>query len=202
MTRNATACPPLRLPDADIELHETFLEISEARRLFDTLKTTVAWSQHRVRVFGREYPCPRLSAWYGDASAIYRYSGQTLEPIAWTPELLLLRDRVAEHCRCELNSVLLNLYRDGSDGMGWHSDDEPELGPDPLIASLSIGETRKFRMRHRNRRDLSAQAWWLPPGSLFVMRGKTQRYWQHELPKTKRRVRPRINLTFRMVREA
>ena len=85
--------------------------------------------------------------------------------------------------------------------MGWHSDDEPELGPDPLIASLSIGETRKFRMRHRNRKDLSAVAWWLNPGSLFVMRGATQRHWQHEVPKTKRRVRPRINLTFRMIGE-
>ena len=200
MKQGLTEGTSFELPDADIEFQESFLSASEANRLFKKLEATIAWSQHRVRIFGRDYPCPRLSAWYGDASATYRYSGQTLEPKCWTAELLDLKNRVSEHCAAELNSVLLNLYRDGSDGMGWHSDDEPELGPEPLIASISAGETRKFRMRHRKRKDLPARSWSLTPGSLFIMRGPTQRYWQHEVPKTKRVIHPRINLTFRMVR--
>ena len=188
-----------RLPDGEIEYEESFLETDEADRLFDALNRSIQWSQHYVRVFGREYPCPRLSAWYGNPTAIYRYSGQTLSPEPWTRELQDLRRRIGERCRTQFDSVLLNLYRDGKDGMGWHSDDERELGPEPVIASLSLGAVRRFKMKHRRLRDLPTRSWPLANGSLFIMRGSTQHLWKHEIPKTRRVVGPRINLTFRWI---
>jgi alkylated DNA repair dioxygenase AlkB len=159
----------------------------------------VEWEQHRIRIRGREIASPRLSAWYGDPDAHYRYSGLSLEPRPWLPVILELKSRVEAACDEPFNSVLLNLYRDGSDSMGWHSDDEPELGERPLIASLSLGATRRFRLRHRRRKDLEPVAIDLEGGSLLIMEGDTQRFWKHQVPKTKRTVEPRINLTFRNI---
>lgn len=187
------------LPDGEIEYQESFLETSEANRLFKILQSGVHWSQHHVRVFGREHACPRLSAWYGNPTAVYRYSGQTLYPEPWTNELDGLRLRLERRCQAQFDGVLLNLYRDGKDGMGWHSDDERELGPEPVIASLSLGAVRRFKMKHRTRRDISTRTWPLANGSLLIMRGSTQLCWKHEVPKTKRVVGPRINLTFRWI---
>ena len=156
-----------------------------------------AWRQERITVFGKPYLQPRLSAWYGDLS--YRYSGIRLEPLPWTPLLLELRRRIESLCGCEFNSVLLNYYRDGNDGMGMHSDDERELGPQPAIASLSLGETRDFVMRHRHRDDLDTLKLPLPAGSLLLMQGDTQRNWRHGIRKLRRSCGPRLNLTFRRV---
>jgi len=193
------AVQALDLPDADVVHVPDFLPLAVADRLLAALGGEIAWTQHRVRVFGREHPCPRLSAWYGDPHAVYRYSGQTLAPEPWTPALAELRARVEAFCAERFDGVLLNLYRDGRDGMGWHSDDERELGPAPTIASVSLGEARRFQLRHRVRRDLPVATLPLAHGSLLVMRGATQRHWRHGVPKTRRAVGARLNLSFRCV---
>lgn len=163
------------------------------RRLIDSGE----WRQERITVYGKPYLQPRLSAWYGDQS--YRYSGIRLEPLPWSPLLLELKHRVETLTGLEYNSVLLNYYRDGNDGMGMHSDDEPELGPQPAIASLNLGETRDFVMRHRHRKDLETLKLPLPAGSLLLMQGDTQRNWRHGIRKLRRACGARINLTFRRI---
>lgn len=173
---------------------------NEADVLLAQLVGQVPWRQHRVRVFGREYPTPRLCAWYGDAEARYAYSGQSLSPLPWLPPLAVLRGRLESALGRPFNSVLVNLYRDGADGMGWHSDDEASLGPEPVIASLSVGATRRFVLRHRQRADLPPVELSLHAGDLWVMAGALQTHWRHAVPKTRRPVGTRINLTFRLVR--
>ena len=164
----------------------------------------VPWRAERIVVFGREVAQPRLSAWYGDADAAYTYSGLHLQPRPWTPLLADLKQRVERACGTEFNSVLLNYYRDHRDGMGFHADDEPELGPRPSIASLSLGERRVFVMKRRVARGAAPSA--TPPvripldsGSLLLMRGETQRHWLHGIAKLGRPCGPRVNLTFRRI---
>jgi alkylated DNA repair dioxygenase AlkB len=188
----------LPLPDGCVYRLSRFVADPEAACLFDTLSAELAWAPHRVRLFGREHPTPRLCAWYGDADARYAYSGQALVPLPWPPALARLRARVQAALGRPFNSVLCNLYRDGADSMGWHSDDEASLGPQPVIASLSLGATRRFAMRHRDRRYPSLTLL-LEHGDLLVMAGDTQQRWQHAVPRTRRPVAPRINLTFRTV---
>ena len=188
----------LELAGADLRFDPHFLADGEAAEAFAALRDSLPWSVHRIRLFGREVDSPRLSAWLGEPGASYRYSGTRFEPHPWTPALRALRDRVAVAAGVEFNSVLANRYRSGADHMGWHSDDEPELGPEPVIASLSLGATRRFRLRHR--RGDPALAIDLPPGSLLVMRGQTQRLYRHALPRTARPVGERLNLTFRWIR--
>jgi alkylated DNA repair dioxygenase AlkB len=188
---------PLHLADADLLFDPRFLDSTEAGAAFAALRNSLPWEVHRIRLFGRTVDSPRLSAWIGDPDAAYRYSGTRFEPHPWTPELRALRDRVAQAAGVGFNSVLANLYRSGADAMGWHSDDERELGPRPVIASLSLGATRRFRLKHRRGHpglDLD-----LPAGSLLLMRGGTQHAYRHALPRTARPVGERINLTFRHV---
>jgi alkylated DNA repair dioxygenase AlkB len=189
---------PLSLPGADLHFDPAFLAPEEAAAAFAALRHAIPWEVHRIRLFGRDVDSPRLSAWIGDPGTAYRYSGATFEPHPWPPALQALRARVAAAAGSPLNSVLANLYRDGRDYMGWHSDDERALGPEPVIASLSLGATRRFRLRRRDdaRVGLVLE---LPPGSLLVMRGPTQRNTRHALPRTARPVGERINLTFRQV---
>ena len=193
------ALAPLLLPGADLLFDPAFLPTSEAGRLLAQLTEEVAWEQRSIRLFGQEVPQPRLTAWYGDPAARYTYSGLSWEPRPWTPALLNLRHRLEAATSARFNSVLLNHYRDGRDSMGWHSDDEPELGPAPAIASLSLGATRRFRLRPRAGLAHPPFGLDLPHGSLLLMRGPTQQHWQHALPKTARPVGPRLNLTFRWV---
>lgn len=188
---------PVPLPDADVRFDPGWLGVAEASALFATLLDGIPWENHPVRLFGREHPAPRLSCWIGDAGAAYRYSGVRREPRPWTPALAGLRERVAQAADAAFDSVLANLYRDGRDAMGWHADDEPELGRAPVIASLSLGATRRFVLRHRSGAPRLALD--LPPGSLLVMRGATQAHYRHALPRTARPVGPRINLTFRRI---
>ena len=193
---------PILLPQADLLFDPNFLPESEASTLRAQLTAEVAWEQRAIRMFGRELPQPRLTAWHGDPAARYTYSGLTWEPRPWTSALLDLRQRVAAATGARFNSVLLNYYRDGRDSMGWHADDEPELGPSPVIASLSLGATRRFRLRPIGpKAGALAQPLGLdlPNGSLLLMRGPTQHCWQHALPKTARPTGPRLNLTFRWV---
>jgi alkylated DNA repair dioxygenase AlkB len=162
------------------------------------LVADLPWRQQSVRLFGRWIPEPRLTSWHGDPGASYRYSGRTNEPSPWLPVLQELRQEVEQAVGARFNSVLANRYRSGFDHMGWHSDDEPELGPEPLIASLSFGAPRRLQFRPRPKGPI-ALSLDLPPGSLLVMGGQTQRRYQHRVAKTAVAVPERINLTFRWV---
>lgn len=190
----------LDLPDADVRYLPDAFTPEEAARLFGLLREGTAWREETITIFGLERRVPRLVAWHGDPGARYTYSGVVHDPLPWTPALLEVRERVESLSGHRFNSVLLNLYRHGRDGMGWHADDEPELGRDPVIASVSLGATRRFRLRHRKRRETVPID--LDHGSLLLMQGPTQHHWVHAVPKTVRPVGERINLTFRDVRPA
>ena len=185
----------IELPDAEVDYRGGFFTPDEARTLFDDLRAEIGWERHRVRIRGREVDCPRLSGWEGDEA--YSYSGLTLRPAPWTPRVAAVRRRIEAAAGQRFNSVLANLYRDGADRLGWHADDEPELGPAPVIASASFGAPRRFLLRPK--RGGAAVPIVLEPGSLLVMRGGTQRHWIHSVPPTRRPVGPRINLTFRRI---
>lgn len=187
------------LPDGDLRLWPGAFEADEAGELFTELRQGIDWQQEEVVIFGARRRVPRLVAWHGDPSAHYTYSGTEHLPRPWNPQLQRIRERVQGLAGAPFNAVLLNLYRDGRDGMGWHSDDEPELGAAPVIASVSLGATRRFCLRHRRRKDLKVDLS-LGHGSLLLMAGSTQRHWVHAVPKTTRAVGERINLTFRLVR--
>ena len=189
---------PLPLEDAELAYDPHWLDEGAAGALQVALRDTVPWEVHRIRLFGREHASPRLSCWIGDPGASYRYSGASFQPQPWPPMLLPIRERLSRELGIDFNSVLANRYRDGGDAMGWHADDERELGPEPLIASLSLGATRRFVLRHRQDpgRRLALE---LPHGSLLVMAGPTQRHYRHALPRTAKPVAERINLTFRRV---
>ena len=185
---------PNALPD--IDHRPRWLSPMEADALFDALFDAVPWEVHRIRMFGRWVDSPRLSCWIGDEEAAYRYSGTLFEPRPWLPILLDVRKRLEVECNAFFNSVLANLYRDGRDAMGWHRDDEPELGDAPLIASLSLGATRRFQLKDADgvRHPIE-----LTNGDLLLMSGDSQRRYRHALPRTAKPVGPRINLTFRYI---
>jgi alkylated DNA repair dioxygenase AlkB len=189
----------LALPDGEVILYEAFFTPAESEQLFTQLLATTQWAQSHLKIYGKEIAEPRLTAWYGDAGKSYTYSGITRQPLAWTPALSQIKERVESVAQSTFNSVLLNLYRDGRDSIGWHQDNEPELGQNPVIASVSFGATRRFRLRHKRRKDLPLVELDLTQGSLLIMRGTTQHFWQHQIPKTAELVGPRINLTFRMI---
>jgi alkylated DNA repair dioxygenase AlkB len=188
----------LDLPDGEAWYWPAAFEAAKATGLMASVRNGIDWRAEEIVMFGRHVPVPRRVAWHGDPGARYTYSGTPHLPEPWTPALACIRDRVQELTGARFNAVLLNLYRDGRDGMGWHADDEPELGPDPVIASVSLGATRRFCLRHRRRRDLRVVLP-LAHGSLLLMSGATQRHWVHALPKTTAPVGERINLTFRQV---
>jgi alkylated DNA repair dioxygenase AlkB len=211
------------LPGADVALDPDWLPRTEADTLMETLLTELPWEVHRIRMFGRVVDSPRLSCWIGDPGASYAYSGTRFEPHPWPDVLLPIRERASATCGEDFDSVLANLYRDGRDSMGWHRDDEPELGPGPVIASLSLGATRRFLLKPNqgqgprdagsrservqgsargtglSRGRSSTVALVLAHGSLLLMRGDTQRNVRHALPRTARPVGPRVNLTFRRI---
>lgn len=188
----------LPLPDAQLRYDAHWLPPAHADALLVALRDEIPWETHRLRLFGRWHDSPRRSCWIGDPDAAYTYSGTRFAPRPWSPILLALRARVQQAAGTRFNSVLANLYRDGRDGMGWHSDDEPELGPQPVIASLSLGAERRFLLK---RREPGARASGLPlaHGSLLIMAGDTQRHYRHALPRSARVIGARINLTFRWV---
>ena len=189
---------PLPLPGAGLAFDPHWLPATEADASFASLLAQVPWEVHRIRLFGREVDSPRLSCWIGDAGTAYTYSGKRFAPHAWPAVLQSLRARLVLGLGIDFNSVLANRYRDGRDAMGWHADDEPELGPRPVIASLSLGATRRFVLKSRGA-PVQRLALDLPHGSLLVMRGETQRHYRHALPRTARPVGERINLTFRRI---
>ena len=172
-----------------------FLTADESQRFYNQLSAAVPWRQEPISMFGRTVLQPRLQAWYGDKT--YSYSGLTMSPEPWISPLLNLKQRCEHVAQTSFNSVLANYYRDGNDSMGWHQDNEAELGLNPIIASISLGETRRFVLKHlhcKSKYELE-----LTSGSLLIMAGTTQHFWQHGIPKTKRAKHGRINLTFRTV---
>lgn len=187
------------LNDQGILLYDPdFLALEESRGLFQKLRSELCWRQDTITLFGKTHPLPRLQAFYGDSGVSYTYSRIALEALDWTPDLAALRARLEHQLAASFQGVLCNLYRHGLDYAAWHSDNEPELGPRPLIASLSLGETRRFALRHRHDRAKKL-ALDLAPGSLLVMKGELQQHWLHQLVKTRKKCEERINLTFRPV---
>ena len=175
--------------------HPHFLAAEEAERLFARLKEQTPWKQETAS-FGR--PFPRLTAYYADAGVHYTYTGVTHPALAWPDELLALRRRIEGAAQAPFNSLLLNYYRDGNDSIGYHTDAGPEVGPEPIVPSLSLGSPRLFYLQHvRTRERLTFE---LGGGSLLVMAGTTQHHWRHAVPKTRKPVGERINLTFRDIR--
>lgn len=195
----ATVQQQIPIEDGSLTLLRDWIPPAEALDLFSLLRDELAWEQSVIRIAGVHRQIPRLNAWYGDKGASYRYSGTNFDPIPWTPTLAQLRTRLVEALAIEFNSVLANLYRDGNDCVGWHSDDEKELGREPCIASISLGTERRFVMKHKRDKSIPRIELKLPPGSLLVMSGTTQHHWIHQLPRTKLPVGPRINLTFRRI---
>jgi alkylated DNA repair dioxygenase AlkB len=193
----------IELPDATLTYHPDCFSLTQSNTFLTQLldSNIIHWQQKNIKIFNRIIPEPRLNAWYGDEEAIYTYSGLVNYPLPWIPILLELKKHVEQITQTSFNSVLLNRYRNGSDSMGWHSDDEPELGINPVIASLSLGATRQFQFKHRTNKQLPLHRISLTPGSLLVMSGNTQKYWKHCLPKVRQSdsVGERVNLTFRYI---
>ena len=191
----------IELPQAELLYLPLWVDAVTADCWLQALIAETPWSQPQVRLYGRSFAVPRLVAWYGDAQARYRYSGLVHEPLPWTPLLAVVRQRVEQQVGESLNGVLLNLYRDGQDAMGWHSDDEPELGPEPLVVSLNLGATRRFDLRRTGSTRIE-HSLELEHGSLLVMSGPTQHHWQHQIARTRKVLTPRLNLTFRQIRRS
>jgi len=188
------------LPDCQLRYLPGFLRPDRAEAIFRHLQAEVPWREDTITLFGKTYLQPRLTALYGEGGITYSYSGITMHPLPFTPLLQELREAVEHESGHDFSTVLINLYRDGRDSNGWHADDERELGPAPVIASLSLGAPRAFLMRHRHLKGQRFRLL-LEPGSLLLMAGDTQRFWLHQVPKTRRAVGPRINLTFRKIFE-
>jgi len=186
----------LDLPQADISYYQNF--IADHSVIYHQLLNDLQWRQDTLRMYGKSVLIPRMNAWYGDKGAAYTYSGLNMSPIPWTDSLLALKQQVEQQLNTRFNSVLANYYRDGADSVAWHSDDEAELGHQPIIASLSFGATRRFSLRQRQQQTTPVHID-LEGGSLLVMAGSTQQYWHHQIPKTAKPVAGRINLTFRRV---
>ena len=167
--------------------------------LAQELMTSTPWRAEQIVVWGKSYPQPRLIAWYGDETKNYSYSGIALQPLPWTATLIDVKSRVEDATGAVFNSVLLNYYRNNQDSMGFHSDDEPELGVQPIIASLSLGAERTFVLKHKSSKHEKAVRLKLPSGSLLLMRGDTQRNWKHGIGKESAACGPRVNLTFRRI---
>jgi len=175
----------------------SFLNNATAKKYFDYFFEGIEWQSDTIRIFGKTYLIPRLQAWYGDEDARYSYSNIDLKPLPWSPELLALKKKVESFSDGTYNSVLLNLYRDGRDSNGWHSDDEKELGERAEIASLTLGQERAFHLKHKVKKLKKKMV--LENGSLLIMRGATQANWKHQIPKSSKPIKPRINLTFRRI---
>ena len=185
--------------DGELYLIRQFYPIDESDYLFTTFKSGLDWQEESIFIFGRWVKVPRLTCWYGDPDAYYQYSGVTHEPRPWNRELQLVRVKIEQQFGSTYNSVLANLYRNGRDSMGCHADDEKELGSTPIIASLSLGDERLFKLHHKKNKEIVDII--LGHGDLLIMAGTIQNHWLHSVPKTKKIKTPRINLTFRNIVE-
>lgn len=188
----------ITLPDANLEYYPNFLPVETSNFYLESLLKTLQWEQYSIKLFGRTIPQPRLTALYSVTPQAYTYSGLTLNPLPFTKELQDLNAIIRDLIGVSFSHCLANLYRDGNDSMGWHSDDEKELGKHPIIASISLGAVRNFKLKHKidPKKKFALP---LSHGSLLIMKGSTQEFWKHQLPKSKKIKEPRINLTFRTI---
>ncbi len=186
------------LPTELFDYKSGIFNYAESIELLKKLTDTIAWKQETILMFGRKVLTPRLTAWYGDENISYKYSGVTFYALPWTEELLAIKSKIEPLAGEIFNSVLLNLYRDGNDSMGWHSDDEPELGTNPIIASVNFGQEMRFDLRLKRDHKVKHQII-LGNGSVLTMKGDIQHHWQHQVAKSAKSMTPRINLTFRRI---
>ena len=188
------------LKDGEVWVMPNFMPADKAGFYYNELLKNINWRQEEIKMYGKVYPVPRKTAWYGYPEFNYKYSGILCNPEPWTKELMDIK-RVIEHFLPgeDFNSVLLNLYRDGNDKVSWHADDEPELGTNPTIASVSLGAVRRFDLKHKEDPEQKLQIE-LTSGSLVVMKGALQHHWLHQIPTQKKIQVPRINLTFRTIK--
>jgi alkylated DNA repair dioxygenase AlkB len=187
------------LPKDILEYKPGFFDLEESREIMKVLLETTPWKQEDQLMYGRIVKTPRLTAWYGDESSYYKFSGSKFTPFSWTEELLMIKERIEPAAGVKFNSVLLNYYRDGNDSVAWHSDDEPELGINPLIASVNFGQERRFDIRHKKDHNVKYSVK-LENGSLLLMKGDLQHNWDHQIAKSLKITKPRINLTFRVIK--
>ena len=186
------------LPADLLEYHSGFFNAAESQIFLNTFINDTPWIQEDIQMYAKLVKTPRLTAWYGDMDKEYIYSGTKHFPIPWTNELLEIKEKIEPVAGVKFNSVLLNYYRDANDSVAWHSDDEPELGVNPIIASVSFGQVRRFDIRHKQDRDRKYSIY-LENGSLLIMKGGLQHNWLHQIPKSTKPLKARVNLTFRMI---
>jgi alkylated DNA repair dioxygenase AlkB len=191
-------CQRVPMPDSDVLLFPNFFPPSQSDALYQALLEGSNWRQEQIKLYGKPIDLPRLTAWYGDEGKSYSYSGIRVDPCPWTPTLLTIKSEIEPVSEVSYNSVLLNLYRGERDSVSWHSDDEPELGTNPVIGSVTFGATRTFQFRHKKRKKLRVSLE-LGHGSFLLMKGPTQHNWLHQVPKLSGECGPRINLTFRII---
>ena len=185
--------------DGEVLFFPNFFNRQDSDRLYRHLRDETLWQQDQIKYFGKMIDLPRKTAWYGDTDKPYTYSGIPMKPHPWTNDLHEIKQKIETKANVSFSSVLLNLYRDGKDSVAWHCDDERELGINPVIGSVSFGETRTFKLRHLEDKSLVVKIE-LTHGSFVLMRGETQHKWEHEIPKTSKKLTPRINLTFRVIK--
>ena len=191
----------ISLPDSEISLHQKHFDSEIAANLLKDLTEEIPWVQNKIKFYGKESLVPRLESWHGDDGMSYTYSGIKMDAKPWTKNLLMIKESIEPIAKTTFNSVLINYYRDGKDRVAWHSDDEKELGKNPVIASVSLGAERKFKLRHKKYKQNQLQhEVFLQNGSLLLMSGSTQHHWLHEIPRTAKPIGPRINLTFRVIK--
>ena len=188
----------LNLPDAEIIYYPQFFDKEQADIIFAELIEEIPWQQDEIRVYGKIYPQPRLTALFGNEGKSYSYSNITMQPHPWNLLLQKLKMEIENSADVNFTTVLLNQYRDGKDSNGWHADNEKELGINPVIASLSFGAERTFQLKHNFEKD-QKKSIILEHGSLLLMKGTTQHFWKHQIPKTAKPIGPRINATFRVI---
>ena len=189
------------LPDSDISIDQDHFDSEIAGNLLRELAEEIPWVQNKIKFYGKESLVPRLESWHGDEGMSYTYSGIKMDAKPWTKNLLMIKESIEPIAKTTFNSVLINYYRDGKDRVAWHSDDEKELGKNPVIASVSLGAERKFKLRHKKYKENQLQhEVFLQSGSLLLMSGSTQHHWLHEIPRTAKPIGPRINLTFRVIK--
>jgi len=189
----------LQLQDAEIEYHPQFFGLEDANALFDKLYQNTQWVEEDIRVYGKIYKQPRLTAFFANNQKKYGYANISMIPQPFPPLLNAIKTKVEAATQTQFSSCLLNLYRDGQDSNGWHADDEKELGLNPVIASVSLGAERLFHLKHKKIKTLKHKLN-LQNGSLLLMKGETQHHWLHQIPKTKKPLGKRINLTFRLIK--
>lgn len=189
----------LDLPDAEIIYYPQLFVKEQADTIYYELLKEIAWQQDNITVYGKTHPQPRLTALYGNDGKPYSYSNITMQPKPWNSLLQKIKYYIEASTECQFTTVLLNQYRDGKDSNGWHADNEKELGTNPIIASLSLGEERVFQLKHNTISEAKKNII-LEHGSLLLMKGSTQHFWKHQIPKTTKPIGNRINLTFRSIK--